>query len=433
LKEVDLGDTTLTSIPDSDGSSIISGCKKIETVILPDTINSLGYIVYDLPKLEYINGLYFGTKSNPYYYFYMLDSNSITEFDAFHPDCKYIWDGAFSGYSNLKTVTIPNTIEYYNSIFNYSNDSLESITLPRIPFCLGDLFGGYGYGYSVNSSVPTSLKTITLTSNYRIRFEAFRDCTNIENVILSDDITEIGYKAFMGCNSLRNINIPTSLTMIDDNTFENCVHLHQITIPENITEIDYDAFYNCSGLYEVRNLSNLALELGSTGNGYVAYYAKSIIGKDDPSIIFTDDNGYVFMCLDDSGNKKAYLIDYVGVSTELTLPDSITINNVTITEYEICQNAFINSNIVSVEISDSVTAIGDDAFYNCTSLEYVEIGNGVEETLGDSSFYGCNALTTINYNGNISDFELIKPNSDSWYGYSGIEKVSCKDGDLYLY
>ena len=433
LKEVDLGDTTITSIPDYYGSSIISGCRKIEIVILPDTINSLGYIVYDLPKLEYINGLYFGTKSNPYYYFYMLDSNSITEFDAFHPDCKYIWDGAFSGYNNLKSVTIPNTIEYYSSIFNYSNDSLESITLPRIPFCLGDLFGGYGYGYSVNSSVPTSLKTITLTSNYRIRYEAFRDCTNIENVILSNDITEIGYKAFMGCNSLRNINIPTSLTMIDDNTFEDCVHLHQITIPENITVIGDDAFYNCSGLYEVRNLSNLSFEIGSDDYGYVACYAKVIIGKDDPSSIFADDNGYVFMSLDNSGNKKVYLIDYVGDSTELVLPDSVTINNEIITEYEINDDAFYNCNsLMSVKISDSVKRIGNYAFYYCTSLEYVEIGSGVEETLGDSLFYGCNALTTINYSGSISDFELIRPSSDSWYDYSGITKVSCQDGIIDL-
>ena len=138
------------------------------------------------------------------------------------------------------------------------------------------------------------------------------------------------------------------------------------------------------------------------------------------------------------------------------MPDSVTINNEIITEYEINEDAFINSNIVSVDISSSITAIGDDAFYNCnslesvkisnsvkrignyafcycTSLEYVEIGNGIEETLGDSSFYGCNALTTINYSGSISDFELIKPSSDSWYGYSGIEKVSCTNGDIDLY
>ena len=236
----------------------------------------------------------------------------------------------------------------------------------------------------------------------------------------------------MGCNSLRNINIPTSLTMIDDNTFEDCVHLHQITIPENITAIGDDAFYNCSGLYEVRNLSNLSFEIGSVDYGYVAYYAKSLIGKDDPSSIFTDDNGYIFMSLDNSGNKKVYLIDYVGDSTELVLPDSVTINNEIITEYEINEYAFINKSIKSIVISNSVTAIGDDAFYNCTSLEYVEIGSGVEETLGDSLFYGCNALTTINYSGSISDFELIRPSSDSWYDYSGITKVSCQDGIIDL-
>ena len=139
------------------------------------------------------------------------------------------------------------------------------------------------------------------------------------------------------------------------------------------------------------------------------------------------------MSLDNSGNKKVYLIDYVGDSTELVLPDSVTINNEIITEYEINDDAFYNCNsLMSVKISDSVKRIGNYAFYYCTSLEYVEIGNGVEETLGDSSFYGCNALATINYSGSISDFELIRPSSDSWYDYSGITKVSCQDGIIDL-
>ena len=50
--------------------------------------------------------------------------------------------------------------------------------------------------------------------------------------------------------------------------------------------------------------------------------------------------------------------------------------------------------IVSVEISDGVTSIGDNAFYECSSLMSVKIPNSVT-IIGDRAFVNCIRLTSI--------------------------------------
>ena len=46
------------------------------------------------------------------------------------------------------------------------------------------------------------------------------------------------------------------------------------------------------------------------------------------------------------------------------------------------------------EIPNSVTSIGDSAFWGCSSLTSVTIGNSVT-SIGDNAFRGCSGLTSI--------------------------------------
>ena len=47
-----------------------------------------------------------------------------------------------------------------------------------------------------------------------------------------------------------------------------------------------------------------------------------------------------------------------------------------------------------MNIPESVTTIGDLAFYNCTSLTSVTIGDSVT-TIGEGAFYGCTSLKYV--------------------------------------
>ena len=70
----------------------------------------------------------------------------------------------------------------------------------------------------------------------------------------------------------------------------------------------------------------------------------------------------------------------------MTLPDSVT---------SIGYEAFFNcTSLTSVTIPDGVTSIGEDAFRNCTSLTSVTIPDSVTR-IGERAFYYCTSLTSV--------------------------------------
>ncbi|MGN0855193.1 MAG: leucine-rich repeat domain-containing protein, partial [Kiritimatiellia bacterium] len=72
--------------------------------------------------------------------------------------------------------------------------------------------------------------------------------------------------------------------------------------------------------------------------------------------------------------------------TSVTIPDSVT----SIGNYAF----YYCTSLTSVTIPDSVTSIGASAFYGCISLTGVTIPNSVE-SIGDSAFSGCTSLTSV--------------------------------------
>ncbi len=74
--------------------------------------------------------------------------------------------------------------------------------------------------------------------------------------VIPNSVTSIGGSAFWGCSGLTSVTIPNSVTSIGDYAFRDCSSLTSVTIPNSVTSIGQYAFYGCSSLTSVTLNSN---------------------------------------------------------------------------------------------------------------------------------------------------------------------------------
>ena len=173
-------------------------------------------------------------------------------------------------------------------------------------------------------------------------------------------VTSIGDDAFLSCRGLISVTIPNSVTSIGNSAFSGCSGLTSVTIPNSVTSIDSSAFYI---------VKNIEYHGSATGAPWGALTLNGVIEGD---FIFSD-------------NTHSVLTAYVGNGGNVTIPNSVT---------SIGELAFYNcSGLTSVTIPNSVTSIGGGAFYGCSGLTSITIPNSVT-SIGNSAFYGCSGLTS---------------------------------------
>ena len=102
------------------------------------------------------------------------------------------------------------------------------------------------------------LKEVTLEGTESIGHFAFKNCTQLRNVVLGP-VSNIGIEAFHGCVALSTINFPYQVSKIGYGAFAKCTKLTNVDLSQAKTSgltIGNGAFYNCA-------LGNL--NLGETG------------------------------------------------------------------------------------------------------------------------------------------------------------------------
>lgn len=75
-----------------------------------------------------------------------------------------------------------------------------------------------------------------------IGFGAFMNCPNLERVTFADSITSVEGAAFYGCLNLNNVSLPYHLKTIGRNAFTDCTGLQRIFIPETVETIGPQCF-----------------------------------------------------------------------------------------------------------------------------------------------------------------------------------------------
>ena len=209
-----------------------------------------------------------------------------------------------------------------------------------------------------------------------IRIEVFEFFDGLKSIIIPNSVTSIGSYAFYGCSGLTSLTIPNSVTSIGNGAFEYCSGLTSLTIPNSVTSIGESAFSGCSGL------TSLTIPNSVTSIGESAFRGCSgLTSLTIPNSVTSIGNGAFYNC---SG------LTSITVDSKNTIYDSRNNCNAIIRKSDNtllfgCKNTII---------PNSVTSIGNGAFYKCSGLTSMTIPNSVT-SIGESAFYGCSGLTSL--------------------------------------
>ncbi|MCH5184876.1 MAG: leucine-rich repeat protein [Oscillospiraceae bacterium] len=184
-----------------------------------------------------------------------------------------VYDGAFSGCTDLKYLNMPKSVSYIGRNILENCVNIETIITPFIgssrndnkteTSVMGAFFGGspeqtsetdirqyYDDDKSMWYHIPSSLKNVTVRNNTDIPYGALYGCKNVERVTIETGVVINSY-AFYGCTSLKYISLPNNLREIRRMAFAECSSAESINIPKNARFIDEHAFFNAGALGKI--------------------------------------------------------------------------------------------------------------------------------------------------------------------------------------
>ncbi len=208
----------------------------------------------------------------------------------------------------------------------------------------------------------------------------------IPEVFEGRSVTSIGFLAISGCGDLTSITIPNSVTTIGEGAFMECSGLTAITIPNSVTSIGSLAFSGCSGLTTI-NVDQDNSTYDSRNN------CNAIIETASNTLIVGFHNTVIPNSVTSIGDGAFFRCN--GLTT-ITIPNSV--KSIGTAAFMYCRS------LTSITIPNSVTSIGSEVF-SCSGLISATIGNGVT-SIGREAFCRCIGLTSVTIGNSVTSIGL---------------------------
>ena len=360
---------------------------------------------------------------------------------------------AFNKCSNMKSVTIPKTVNRIGELAFGDCTRLSQVHIEDLAsWCTMRIDSYSSLSSSFNSSNPlyyahrlylngeeiddivipdsveminsfvfadcTSLRSVAISNSVtRIGGYAFYGCTGLKDVTIPNSVVLIGTKSFYGCDSLTSLTIPSSVQNIQESAFERCTALTSVSIPPSVKTIDRYAFAACTGLTQV-HIDDLGawcnIAFGTTSSNPLSYAHRLYLNGEEvidavvPDTVTTIKNFVFYNC---SGMRSVSIPKSVVSMGDRPFCGCESLSQVYISDLGAwCGISFYNEDsnplyyahhlyldgeeLIDVVIPDTVTTINSYAFVRCTGMRSVTIPNSISD-IGDDAFHGCHGLTNV--------------------------------------
>ena len=307
----------------------------------------------------------------PYRDYYITEGEPIEDINELSlPGLEFVgWDKEIPSVMPSENLTITakyNVVTAPESIFIFEDGVITGLTSEgedyyaiKIPSTIDGVavtgIGRYAFGGTssgLNAKIVEMPDSITTIGE-----QAFNPCSNLLEIKLSANITEIPYHCFH-LAKFESIEIPSKVTKISAGAFNDCDKLSEIIIPESVQTISGSAFTGCDNISTISIHKSLKIETNYAVKAvFDGMLSLKEIKVDSENPYYTAKNGHLFS---KDGNT---LIRYAPAST-------------------------------GIEYNVSCEYIGDYAFRDAVYLETINLGAGVKE-IGEGAFFKCKKLKTF--------------------------------------
>ena len=425
------------------GEYAFDGCSNLTSVTIPDSVTSIGveafYRCSSLTSIFIPNSV---TSIGRNAFFGCSSLSSVT----IPSSVTSIGSGAFSYCSNLTSIAIPSSVSsigenaffgcdrlanvyYSGTAAQWNNLELDSSTSPLTTATIHYVSGkcGENLTWSLDNNTltisgkgaMTTWAYIEDTPWYSLRSEiqsvviennvtsigsgAFGDFPNLSSVTIPNSVTSIGGSAFWVCPKLTSITIPNGVTTIGGYAFCYCINLTSVTIPSSVTNIYSYAFSGCGKLADVYygstawHWNNIELENDNDclTNATIHYSAFCTFGHTLDEDFVCINCGMGGKC----GENLTWMLDNntLTISGEGDMPDW-TAGNAPWAKH--------TNSITKIVINSGATSIGENAFTGCSAATELLVPATVKSI--SASLLDCSALKNLYFGGREYNWSLLE-------------------------